>query len=103
MVTITKLRASREGLEGMSALLEKRQPNWISRYNTMKKISKLLVANRGEIASRVFATCRELGISTVAIYSKFDAKLQFVKDADHAVLIEGETLKRDLPIYLKKF
>ena len=59
----------------------------------MKKIKTLLVANRGEIASRVFASCRELGIKTVAVFSKYDASLQFVKDADKAVLLEGETLK----------
>lgn len=59
----------------------------------MRKISKVLVANRGEIASRVFATCKELEIKTVAIYSKFDAQMQFVKDADQSILIEGDTLK----------
>lgn len=59
----------------------------------MKKIKKLLVANRGEIASRVFSTCRELGISTVAIYSQYDQYLNFVKEAHEAVLLKGETLK----------
>ena len=52
-------------------------------------ISRLLVANRGEIASRVFATCRRLGIETVAVHSDADAQLPYVREADHAVRLPG--------------
>ena len=52
-------------------------------------ISRLLVANRGEIARRVFATCRRLGIETVAVHSDPDAGLPFVAEADHAVRLPG--------------
>ena len=48
-------------------------------------ITRLLVANRGEIARRVFATCRRLGIETVAVHSDADAGLPFVREADAAV------------------
>ncbi len=52
-------------------------------------IQRLLVANRGEIASRVFRTCRRLGIETVAVHSDADAQLPFVREADVAVLLPG--------------
>lgn len=52
-------------------------------------IEKLLVANRGEIARRVFASCRRLGIGTVAVHSDADASAPFVGDADAAVRLPG--------------
>ncbi|GIJ78065.1 propionyl-CoA carboxylase alpha chain [Micromonospora phaseoli] len=54
-------------------------------------ISRLLVANRGEIARRVFATCRALGVETVAVHSDADADAPFVAEADHAVRLPGNT------------
>ncbi len=52
-------------------------------------IQRLLVANRGEIARRVFATCRRLGIETVAVHADADAGLPFVREADVAVRLPG--------------
>ncbi|MEU4624841.1 biotin carboxylase N-terminal domain-containing protein [Actinoplanes sp. NPDC023801] len=52
-------------------------------------IRKILVANRGEIARRVFRTCRTLGIATVAVHSDADAAAPFVTDADTAIRLPG--------------
>jgi propionyl-CoA carboxylase alpha chain len=52
-------------------------------------ITNLLVANRGEIALRIFRTCRELGIGTVAVHSDPDAKAPHVTAADAAVRLPG--------------
>ncbi len=54
-------------------------------------IRKLLVANRGEIASRIFRTARSMDIATVAVYSDPDAQLPFARDADEAVHLPGGT------------
>jgi len=50
-------------------------------------MNKILVANRGEIALRIMRSCKEMGISTVAVYSEADADMPFVRFADEAYCI----------------
>jgi propionyl-CoA carboxylase alpha chain len=55
----------------------------------MTVINRLLVANRGEIARRIFATCRAIGVQAVAVYSDADADSPHVAEADVAVRLPG--------------
>ena len=55
-------------------------------------LSRVLIANRGEIACRIIRACVEAEIETVAIYAQNDAGSLFIELADQAVLLEGDTI-----------
>lgn len=60
----------------------------------MKKIKKVLVANRGEIALRIIRTVKEMGLDTVAVYEKPDSEAYFLRFADQAIVI-GDGPRKD--------
>ena len=59
----------------------------------VRKITKVLIANRGEIALRIIRSCRELEIKSVSIFSTIDTKGVWVRKADESVLLEGDPIK----------
>tara|TARA_B100000401_G_scaffold314345_1_gene216997 strand:- start:482 stop:904 length:423 start_codon:yes stop_codon:yes gene_type:complete len=65
-------------------------PEWMQ--GATRPYSRLLVANRGEIATRVLQAAKESGLSTVAVYSQSDASALHVETADQSVLLEGDGL-----------
>ena len=62
--------------------------------STKRKIKKVLIANRGEIALRIIRTVKELGLGAVAVYEKPDSEAYFIRFADDAVLI-GDGPRKD--------
>ena len=58
---------------------------------SLTPITRLLVANRGEIARRIMRSAHEMGIGTVAVYADGDADGPFVRDADQAVALNGKS------------
>ncbi len=64
-----------------------------------REIKKVLIANRGEVATRIIRACKELGIKTVAIYSEVDSKGIWVKKADESYMIPGDPIQAYLNYY----
>ena len=58
-----------------------------------KKITKILIANRGEIALRIIRACKELEIQSVVIHSEVDVEGVWVKKADTAIVMEGHPVE----------
>lgn len=59
----------------------------------MQKITKILVANRGEIALRIIRACRELDIKSVAMFSEVDVEGIWVRKADECYPILGNPIE----------
>ena len=64
-------------------------------------IKKILVANRGEIAIRVMRSCREMEITSIAIFSEADRTAKHVLYADEAYCVGPAASKRELSEYRK--
>ena len=58
----------------------------------MERINKILIANRGEIVSRIIRTCRLMGIQTVTIFTDDDSNYSYIEDADFSLKLYGKSL-----------
>jgi acetyl/propionyl-CoA carboxylase alpha subunit len=63
-----------------------------------KKIKRVLIANRGEIALRIIRTVKELGLEAVAVYEKPDSEAYYIRLADDAIMIGDRPRKEYLDI-----
>ena len=95
---IARTRAGAEAREGIASFLESARRRGVNDRaarvplfpdDTEAMFDKILIANRGEIACRVAATCKRLGIASVAVYSDADANAKHVAACDEAVHIGG--------------
>ena len=59
-----------------------------------RKIQKVLIANRGEVALRIIRTVKELGLFAIAVYEKPDSEALFIRFADDAILV-GDGPRKD--------
>ena len=62
--------------------------------------SKILIANRGEIACRIIKTARKMGVATVAVYSDADQSALHVRLADEAIHIGAAPARESQPYHL---
>ena len=58
-----------------------------------RKITKVLIANRGEIALRIIRACKELEIKSVCVFSTIDANGVWVRKADESYLLKGDPIQ----------
>jgi tRNA A-37 threonylcarbamoyl transferase component Bud32 len=88
------LRARKCRLAGVGRLLREYSTPRVENKTEARKIEKILIANRGEIACRVMRTARKMGIRTVAVYSDAD------RNSVHVQMVRVKQLRDLDTIYL---